>query len=893
MYAPKLLLQKELFDPIQQKLIYMINVNKIGRKRKPEQLCMTLTNSSPQDIYIHRVTQSDKDLFKSKRRWPISQLRLVDGKERINTNNTLEFELHFDRAYKWSAAKPVDKSSFLSAVYNIICQFSDRSKIEIRNLDVTKLKKELSVRNYNHSSLVDTEDPDMAMLGVLPEDGQEEYQDLSVKEEQDLNKLFSQTSWAISNAEAFTLQLSGELEQLDQQNIETIMRSEVQITQLMGVLDNAVQELERMSDHLIDCETLLQAARESIEVVQLRDSNLDVEERNSKLLYKDIQVLIGKLDLDGNTQDILLQQPLTGDCLGICTDKAFLLLTALNQEFDSGTAMMRSVIDQKQYINTIKESFVNRLHRHLMTEFKDSMPRDNVEISFLTEFPTLPSHDRIHKKLILYSRLSLWLKIADPDRLQDAIKDYVSSAAPLYNDEFRNFFHEIKRSAFKVTDRSKVPLKRTGSKMMMPGSTLEIPDLHSQRGSSIGLSRSDSVSSNISSYSDGSSVEESDRFEHIFSVIVNQFQPVCKNEQTFLDKFFHFTYEEVIDTAYLQDESLGDPDNYTSFEVGHTMNQDLKLCLTKLFDSLKSELEGFIHRVNDSGSPFQILYILQYIYTKVKPKVIDPSSMNYFEICLNLCLPSLQNYFDKYFTTFRRQIEDFKNQKRTKDSGVLVCVRKYVAFLIAAKAIMVKFESINIGHIERYFLTLMESVSKTIEKASFELNKPRCDVCRFENYQFLFSKLSELKIKCLDGCKEEAKKKKTEFVEAYTRSMLGRPLERLSMFFEGVEAQLKKGTKPEEIGFISEFHKTELRRCVGLYPGKEVRKGLENIFKKVDKHLSLELGMNQVVWYQMQTQLLAQITNINSLIDRCYPDANIKLDFNIQDLHGYFSDIKL
>ena len=894
MYAPKSILQKDVFNHIQQKLIILINVTKLGRKRKMEQVCMSTSNTLPQHIYIHRVVpQSEKDGFKSKRQWPISQLRVVDGKERVNASNTLEFELHFERAYKWSATKTGDKSYFLSVLYSVVCQFSDRNKIDIRNLDVTKLKKELSGTQFMDPSLVVTEDPDMAMLGVLPEDSQEEYQDLSVKEEQDLNRLFSQTAWAISNAEAFTGQLAGELELLDEQNIETIMRSEVQITQLMGVLDHAVQELEHMSDHLADCETLLQAARESIEVVQLRDSNLDVEERNSKLLYKDIQVLINKLDLDGNTQDILLQQPLTGGCLDICIDRAVLLLTALNQEFDSGTAMMRSVIDQKQYINTIKESFVARLHRHLITEFKDTMPRENVEMGIFTDFPTLPSHDRIHKKLTLYARLTFWLKMAEPDRLQESVKDYINSAAPLYNDEFRNFFHEIKKSAFKVTDRSKLPLKRTGSKMAMSGSTLEIPDLPALKTAySGGLARSESVSSNISSFSDGSSAEESDRFENIFSIIVNQFQLVCQREQTFLSNFFHYNSEDNCDPAFLQEEALRGAVENTSLEVGRTMNQDLKLCLTKLFDTLKIELEGFIHRVNDVGTPFQILYILQYIYAKVKPKVIDPSSMNYFEICLNLCLPSLQNHFDKYFTSFKRQIEDIKNQKRTKDSTILSCVRKYISFLVSAKAIMSKFDFTNIGHIERYFRTLMESVSKTIEKASFELNKPRSDVCRFENYQFLFLKLSELKIKCLEGCKEEAKKKKTEFVEAYTRSMLGRPLERLSLFFEGVESQLKKGTKPEEIGFISELHKQELRRCVSLYPGKEVRKGLETIFKKVDKHLSSELGMNQVVLYQMQTQMIVQYKNINDLIDRCYPDTSIKLDFTIGDLIQYFSDIK-
>ena len=660
--------------------------------------------------------------------------------------------------------------------------------------------------------------------------------------------------------------------------------------QIATILDEQLSELTANTESNIE---FVWDDQFETEIEQLGSIKLDHQRDKSPTHTSLPQVnpdvpCIQELDLDGNTQDILLQQPLTGGCLDICADRAFLLLTALGQEFDSGTAMMRSVIDQKQYINTIKESFVACLHRHLITEFKDTMLRENIETGIFSDFPTLPSHERIHKKLALYSRLTLWLKIADPDRLQESVKDYINSAAPLYNDEFCNFFHEVKKSAFKATGRSRLSLKRTGSRIMRSGSSVEVPDLPALSG---GLARPESVSSNISSFSDESYAEESDRFEHIFSIIVNQFQLVCQHEQTFLNNFFHFNSEENRDLDFLQEEALRGAVEDTSLEVGGTMNQDLKLCLSKLFDTLKSELEGFIHRVNDVGTPFQILYILQYIFAEVKPKVIDPSSMNYFEICLNLFLPSLQNYFDKYFISFKLQIEDTKNQKRTKDSTILSCVRKYITFLVSAKVIMTKFDLVNIGHIESYILTLMESVSKTIEKASFELNKPRSDVCRFENYQFLFLTLSELKIKCLEGCKEEAKKKKTEFVEAYARSMLGRPLERLSLFFEGVESQLKKGTKPEEIGFISEFHKHELRRCVSLYPGKEVRKGLETIFKKVDKHLSSELGMNQVVRYQMQIQLIAQYRNIESLIERCYPDTNIKLYFTLCDLIQYVSDI--
>lgn len=42
------------------------------------------------------------------------------------------------------------------------------------------------------------------------------------------------------------------------------------------------------------------------------------------------------------------------------------------------------------------------------------------------------------------------------------------------------------------------------------------------------------------------------------------------------------------------------------------------------------------------------------------------------------------------------------------------------------------------------------------------------------------------------------------------------------------------------------FNKQELRKVIKEYPGKEVKKGLDNLYKKVDKHLCEEESLLQV-----------------------------------------------
>lgn len=135
-------------------------------------------------------------------------------------------------------------------------------------------------------------------------------------------------------------------------------------------------------------------------------------------------------------------------------------------------------------------------------------------------------------------------------------------------------------------------------------------------------------------------------------------------------------------------------------------------------------------------------------------------------------------------------------------------------------------------------------------------------------------------------------------------------------FFEGVIAKVSQGVKETEIGYQMAFSRAELKRVIKEYPAKEVKRGLESLYKKVEKHLSEEenlLQVNffmfmkvkgsevfessiflinfQVVWRAMQEEFIVQYKTIESLIGRCYPGSKITLEFTIDDILVFFSEI--
>ncbi|VDK63038.1 unnamed protein product [Gongylonema pulchrum] len=84
-----------------------------------------------------------------------------------------------------------------------------------------------------------------------------------------------------------------------------------------------------------------------------------------------------------------------------------------------------------------------------------------------------------------------------------------------------------------------------------------------------------------------------------------------------------------------------------------------------------------------------------------------------------------------------------------------------------------------------------------------------------------------------------------------------------------------------------------MKRVISLYPGKEVKKGLEQLYKKIEKHLIDDSPLLQVVWRNMQDEFLKQLKHYNEVMGQCYPNSRIDLEVSIQDVLNYFSQFAM
>uniref|UniRef100_A0AAR2K8F4 Exocyst complex component 1 n=1 Tax=Pygocentrus nattereri TaxID=42514 RepID=A0AAR2K8F4_PYGNA len=786
MTAIKHALQRDIFTPNDERLLSIVNVCKAGKKKKNCFLCATVTTERPVQVKVVKVKKSDKgDFYKRQMAWELRDLAEVDAKDATKENP--EFDLHFEKVYRWVASSTAEKNSFISCIWKLNQRYL-RKKVEFVNVSAQLLEE--SVPSGESQSVAGGD-----------EDTLDDYQELNAREEQDIENMMEVCEYAISNAEAFAEKLSRELQ----------------------VLDGNYMDLSK--GH----------------IRALQEGDLSTP--------KGIEACI-------NASEALLQ------CMNVALRPGHDKLTAVKQ--------------QQSLFNDLRGIFARRLTNHLNNVFVQQGHDQSSTLSQHTAELTLPKHNPLHRDLLRYAKLMEWLKNTQREKYEGLSRTYVDYMTRLYEREIKDFFEVAKIKMAGTTKEGKGKFGLHGSSGKLTGSTSSLNKL--------AVSSSNSRRSQSSSLLDMGNMSASDldvadrtKFDKIFEQVLSELEPLCLAEQDFISKFFKLQQQPGENT----DDSDGAAHSRPVSE-----KDMVRQMMNKIFQSIETELNSLI-ALGDKIDSFNSLYMLvkmsHHVWTAEN---VDPAS--YLSTTLGNVLVTVKRNFDKCISGQIKQMEDVKISKKSK-VGILPFVTSFEEFAELAETIFRNAE--RRGDLDKAYIKLIRAVFMNVEKVANESQKTPRDVVMMENFHHIFSTLSRLKISCLEAERKEAKHKYTDHLQSYVINSLGQPLEKLNHFFEGVEARVAQGVREEEVSYQLAFNKQELRKVIKEYPGKEVKKGLDNLYKKVDKHLCEEESLLQVVWHSMQDEFIRQYKHFEGLINRCYPGSGITMDFTIQDMLEYFSSI--
>ncbi|XP_021324038.1 exocyst complex component 1 isoform X2 [Danio rerio] len=911
MTAIKHALQRDIFTPNDERLLSIVNVCKAGKKKKNCFLCATVTTERPVQVKVVKVKKSDKgDFYKRQMAWELRDLTEVDAKD-ANKENP-EFDLHFEKVYRWVASSTAEKNSFISCIWKLNQRYL-RKKVEFVNVSPQLLEE--SVPSGESQSVAGGD-----------EDALDDYQELNAREEQDIEGMMEVCEYAISNAEAFAEKLSRELQVLDGANIQSIMASEKQVNTLMQLLDQALAEVDTIEGKLLSYEEMLQSVKEQMDQISQSNRLIQISNTNNGKLLDEIQFLVNYMDLSKGHIKALQEGDLSSPKgIEACINASEALSQCMNVALKPGHDKLMAIKQQQHLFSELRDTFARRLTNHLnnvfvhqfnhFSHFKMTIPQfyrssclslpghdQSSTLAQHTAELTLPKHSPLHRDLLRYAKLMEWLKNTQREKYEGLSRTYMDYMTRLYEREIKDFFEVAKikmagtskdgKGKFATLPRKESALKQEteslhGSSGKLTGSTSSLNKL--------AVSSSNSRRSQSSSLLDMGNMSASDldvadrtRFDKIFEQVLSELEPLCLAEQDFISKFFKLQQIPTLAQGENMDDSDGLMHSKPVSEHRHSISEKdmVRMMMNKIFQSIETELNSLI-ALGDKIDSFNSLYMLvkmsHHVWTAEN---VDPAS--YLSTTLGNVLVTVKRNFDKCISAQIRQMEEVKISKKSK-VGILPFVTGFEEFAKLAEAIFRNAE--RRGDLDKAYIKLMRAVFNNVEKVANESQKTPRDVVMMENFHHIFSTLSSLKISCLEAERKEAKQKYTEHLQSYVINSLGQPLEKLNHFFEGVEARVAQGVREEEVSYQLAFNKQELRKVIKEYPGKEVKKGLDNLYRKVDKHLCDEESLLQVVWHSMQDEFIRQYKHFEGLINRCYPGSGITMEFTIQDMLEYFSSI--
>ncbi|XP_042603352.1 exocyst complex component 1 isoform X6 [Cyprinus carpio] len=873
MTAIKHALQRDIFTPNDERLLSIVNVCKAGKKKKNCFLCATVTTERPVQVKVVKVKKSDKgDFYKRQMAWELRDLTEVDAKD-ANKENP-EFDLHFEKVYRWVASSTAEKNSFISCIWKLNQRYL-RKKVEFVNVSPQLLEESVP---SGESQIVAGGD----------EDALDDYQELNAREEQDIESMMEVCEYAISNAEAFAEKLSRELQVLDGANIQSIMASEKQVNILMQLLDQALAEVDNIEGKLLSYEEMLQSVKEQMDQISQSNRLIQISNTNNGKLLDEIQFLVNYMDLSKGHIKALQEGDLSSPKgIEACINASEALSQCMNVALKPGHEKLMAVKQQQHLFSELRDAFARRLTNHLNNVFVHQGHDQSSTLSQHTAELTLPKHSPLHRDLLRYAKLMEWLKNTQREKYEGLSRTYVDYMTRLYEREIKDFFEVAKIKMAGTSKDGKGKFGLHGSSGKLTGSTSSLNKL--------AVSSSNSRRSQSSSLLDMGNMSASDldvadrtRFDKIFEQVLSELEPLCLAEQDFISKFFKLQQNPTLAQGENVDDSDGAVHSRPPSEHRHSISEKdmVRMMMNKIFQSIETELNSLI-ALGDKIDSFNSLYMLvkmsHHVWTAEN---VDPAS--YLSTTLGNVLVTVKRNFDKCISGQIRQMEEVKISKKSK-VGLLPFVTGFEEFAKLAEAIFRNAE--RRGDLDKAYIKLIRAVFNNVEKVANESQKTPRDVVMMENFHHIFSTLSSLKISCLEAERKEAKQKYTEHLQSYVINSLGQPLEKLNHFFEGVEARVAQGVREEEVSYQLAFNKQELRKVIKEYPGKEVKKGLDNLYKKVDKHLCEEENLLQVVWHSMQDEFIRQYKHFEGLINRCYPGSGITMEFTIQDMLEYFSSI--
>lgn len=232
---------------------------------------------------------------------------------------------------------------------------------------------------------------------------------------------------------------------------------------------------------------------------------------------------------------------------------------------------------------------------------------------------------------------------------------------------------------------------------------------------------------------------------------------------------------------------------------------------------------------------------------------ISQTNQDFLNTLLQKLHSTLEGRFKKFVDEQIRAIEETK-VKINKRKGVISFIRIFPNFSTAVENILNGVDkNLNIrGTVDREYDRILKSMFDSLkiiarENPAVAVNTGASadsedkealnfHILLIENANHFLEEVDARGLEVLEEWRANATAELDEHMQLYIGAVMRRPLGKLLEYLENIEAQLASGKPGTSIAAQPSNSRGVFNKVVGNYDAKEVRKGIETLRKRVEKH---------------------------------------------------------
>ncbi|KAL0578603.1 hypothetical protein V5O48_003394 [Marasmius crinis-equi] len=696
-------------------------------------------------------------------------------------------------------------------------------------------------------------------------------------------------------ADLIEARLLDELMALERANIHSFLESDDRVALVLEYMDKALAELDNIDGLVSSYKIHLNAVSDDISFIQSQNRGLQVQTQNQRALLGELENLLKTVQVDREVLLILTQESLEKTTSITRLEEASAeLYKALQAGRDTD---MAATMERLSEYRTHNSQFCKRIFDFLSIMFTAQAKLLLGDNNGLTPGsakakPTMIPHEDLETYLGRYSGLMLYLKEMDESVYGRLCATYFSAASDLHGTQVKallsTYANYVKKAnedaqdylgaAPTPTTGKTTPMRRAGTIIRSP---LEGRNKEKEKGS------------------DGDM-----RASEVLNLILEQLAPLIHKEDEFLTDFLQ------INDAALTFADYMNLDNYFRRQAARGIglsSATMKLirgAMDLIFGFLATELKSWLDMALLKDS-MQVVGLIATIERFMAEN--DDRNHEFLNNVLSKHQTRLKGQFDRHIAEQIQHVEQTKLTSK-KRKGVAPFVKRFPVYISRVEPQLVGCDGLEVrmnvdAAYDKIVQTMFESLKQMAKMDGEGEDKGHLNyhVILIENMHHFVAEMSQLDIGSVAGFVKRAEAIYDENLNSYVKIVLRRPLNKIIDFFEGVE-RLLKNSAPSEVSTNSSYNRSALKKVVKEYNAKDIRKHVDSLFKRVEKHFTeasekatteesggIAPGTVLVgVWKGCEEELLRITELFNKRIGQCYADSGITLEYTAADVESAF-----